>query len=76
MSIMAKIMIIQNGKKLTDADHTNPLQLKTILILVKNNFDKDKSIDHQNHQENATLTNICSKVAAKHEADSQRQVKK
>ena len=66
-------MIIQNGKKFTDADPTNPLQLKTILILVKNNFDKDKSIDHQNHQENA---NIFSKVAAKHEADSQRQVKK
>ena len=75
MSIMAKIMIIQNGKNLLM--QTIPtLQLKTILILVKNNFDKDKSIDHQNHQENATLTNICSKVAAKHEADSQRQVKK
>ena len=44
MSIMAKIMIIQIGKKLTDADHTNPLQLKTILILVKNNFDKDKRL--------------------------------
>ena len=68
-------MIIQNGKNLLM--QTIPtLQLKTILILVKNNFDKDKSIDHQNHQENATLTNIFSKVAAKHEADSQRQVKK
>ena len=32
---MAKIMIIQNGKKFTDADDTNPLQLKTILILVE-----------------------------------------